>query len=82
LAQNRRLAHREIQRRIVTDDAWASLEPPGSYSGPEVGFGEVGSFYAEFAYFRKMTDRRSEKELGPKLALMGHLPATPRTALR
>lgn len=35
-----------------------------THAGPEVGVREVCSFFAEFGYFRQMTDRRSEQELG------------------
>ena len=34
-------------------------------------FGKLAVSRSEFAYFRYVTDRRSEKNLGLKLALMG-----------
>ena len=65
----------EVFKRYAHDQTGWARNPVGSranrnLSGPEVGFWEVGSFWSEFAYFRHVIDRRSEKKLGLKLALM------------
>jgi hypothetical protein len=59
--------------RFTMFDASASLHPAVAtrISTDKSAFGELAISRPEFACFRHVTDRRSEKKLDLKLALMG-----------